>query len=205
MLDKKGKVMKQHKFVICDYTRCIGCCTCMAGCYESAYERGKLSKSRLSVLRQSRGVMPNQCRQCDDGPCANVCPTGALRFNDSNIELHEEICIGCHLCTIACPYGAINSSAELMPSINYALEPKYNLEIESQAGAKSIAIKCDLCLGRVDGPKCVEVCPTSALIMIDPKHNNHKLGTKITDEVAKEFIAKSIGVEFDEVKISKEN
>ena len=128
--------MKRHKFVIADYKRCIGCATCMAACFRSAYERGKLSKARLTVLRQAKGVMPTQCRQCDDGPCANVCPTGALRFDDNYIELHEEICIGCKLCTIACPYGAISSSAELMPSVNYAVEPKYYLEIESQAGAK---------------------------------------------------------------------
>ena len=126
--------MKQHKFVIADYKRCIGCATCMAACFRSAYERGKLSKARLTVLRQAKGVMPTQCRQCDDGPCANVCPTGALRFDDNCIELHEEICIGCKLCTIACPYGAISSGAELMPLISYAVGPKSTSK--NQAGAK---------------------------------------------------------------------
>lgn len=179
--------MKQHKFVIADYKRCIGCTTCMAACFKSAYERGKLAQSRLNVLRQAGGVMPTQCRQCDDGPCANVCPTGALRFNDSCIELHEEICIGCKLCTIACPYGAINSSAELMPSVNYAVEPKYYLNIESQSGAKNIAIKCDMCNGRENGPACVDVCPTSALIMIDPVKSEHKLGNKIDFNAANAF------------------
>ena len=179
--------MKQHKFVICDYKRCLGCTTCMAACYSSAYERGKLAKSRLTVLRQAYGVMPTQCRQCDDGPCANVCPTGALRFDNNYIELHEEICIGCKMCTLACPYGAISSNAELMPSVNYAVEPKYYLEIESQAGAKSTAIKCDLCNGRENGPACVEVCPTSAIIMIDPKEGKHKLGFAIDYDAANAF------------------
>lgn len=182
--------MKQHKFVIADYTRCIGCATCMAACFQSAFERGKISKARLTVLRQARGVMPTQCRQCDDGPCANVCPTGALRFDDNCIELHEEICIGCKLCTIACPYGAISSSAELMPSVNYAVEPKYYLEIESQAGAKNTAIKCDMCFGREGGPACVEVCPTSTIIMVDPLHGKHKLGNRIENEVAQAFVDK---------------
>ena len=36
--------MKQHKFVIADYKRCIGCATCMAACFRSACWRGKLSK-----------------------------------------------------------------------------------------------------------------------------------------------------------------
>jgi len=159
----------------------------MAACYSSAYERGKLAKSRLTVLRQAGGVMPTQCRQCDDGPCANVCPTGALRFANNYIELHEEICIGCKMCTLACPYGAISSNAELMPSANYAVEPKYYLEIESQAGAKSTAIKCDLCNGRENGPACVEVCPTSAIIMIDPKEGKHKLGFAIDYDAANAF------------------
>lgn len=180
--------MKQHKFVIADHKRCIGCATCMAACFKSAYERGKLSKSRLSVLRQAAGVMPTQCRQCDDGPCANVCPTGALRFNDDCIELHEEICIGCKLCTIACPYGAITSNAELMPSVNYSVEPKYYLEIESQAGAKNIAIKCDMCFGREDGPACVDACPTSALIMVDARGKHHKIGKAIDIKLADEFL-----------------
>ena len=39
--------MKQHKFVIADYKRCIGCATCMAACFRSAYGCGKLSKARL--------------------------------------------------------------------------------------------------------------------------------------------------------------
>lgn len=182
--------MKQHKFVIADYSRCIGCATCMAACFKSAYERGKLSKARLTVLRQEKGVMPTQCRQCDDAPCANVCPTSALRFNSNYIELHEEICIGCKLCTIACPYGAISSSAELMPSVNYSTEPKYHLEIESQAGAKNIAIKCDMCNGREGGPACVEVCPTSTIVMVDPVANQHKVGKKSKEDVVNEFVQK---------------
>lgn len=163
----------------------------MAACYESAYDRGKLAKSRLLVLRKANGVMPTQCRQCDDGPCANVCPTGALRFDDSCIELHEEICIGCKLCTIACPYGAISSSAELMPSVNYASEPLYNLGIESQAGAKTIAVKCDMCYGSKNGPACIDVCPTSALIMINPSdQNGHKFGKKPDAKAVDKFFDK---------------
>jgi Fe-S-cluster-containing hydrogenase component 2 len=50
-----------------------------------------------------------------------------------------------------------------MPSVDYITQPKYNLGIESEVGAKSIAVKCDLCVGREDGPACVEVCPTEAL------------------------------------------
>ena len=100
------------------------------------------------------------------------------------------MCIRDRMCTIACPYGAISSSAELMPSVNYAVEPKYYLEIESQSGAKNIAIKCDMCYGRENGPACVDVCPTSAIIMIDPESGKHKLGNRIEYEVANAFAQK---------------
>ena len=77
-----------------------------------------------------------------------------------------------------------------MPSVNYATEPKYYLEIESQSGAKNIAIKCDMCNGRKNGPACVEVCPTSTIIMIDPVDNHHKLGKKIDNTAAQAFVDK---------------
>lgn len=162
----------KNKYVIADPNVCIGCATCMAACYESAYARGKLAVPRLIVTRTNSGTMPNQCRQCDDAPCANVCPVGALEFEKDCIALHEEICIGCKMCTVACPFGAIRPEAELMPSIDYTMEPKYNLTIQSEVGVKSIAVKCDLCVGREDGPSCVEVCPTNALSFRDNLNNN---------------------------------
>lgn len=159
-----------NKFVIADPSVCIGCATCMAACYDSSYKRGKLAVPRLVVTRSKSGTMPNQCRQCDDAPCANVCPVGALRFAKDSIEVFEEICIGCKMCTLACPFGAIRAAAEIMPSVNYTMEPKYNLNIESEVGAKSIAVKCDLCAGNETGPACVEVCPTGALIFINSQN-----------------------------------
>ncbi len=159
---------RKNKFVICNPEKCIGCCTCMAACYQSAYERGKLATPRLIVTRTTNGVMPNQCRQCDDAPCAKVCPVGALTFGNDCIELHEEICIGCKLCTIACPFGAIRPAAETMPSVDYSVEPGSMLTLESVTGLKTIAVKCDLCKGREGGPACVEACPTDALIFFEP-------------------------------------
>jgi len=158
---------KKNKFVIANPKVCIGCATCMSACYQSAYERGKLATPRLIVTRTTNGVMPNQCRQCENAPCAKVCPVGALTFGNDCIELHEEICIGCKLCTIACPFGAIRVSAETMPSVDYSVEPEAMLALESVIGLKTIAVKCDLCKGREGGPACVEACPTDALMLFD--------------------------------------
>lgn len=172
---------KVHKFVITNPDLCIACNACMKTCIKHAYKRGKLSKKRLDVLTLESGKMPNQCRQCDDAPCANVCPTGSLRIANNCVELCEEICIGCKLCTIACPYGAINIDAEFPPSILEEVER--NLEAGCISGLKSIAIKCDMCEGIDSGPACVGVCPTGALVMLDPILKEGKFGKKVKGDM----------------------
>ena len=181
-----------NKFVIANPNVCIGCATCMAACYESAFTRGKLAIPRLIVTRTQNGTMPNQCRQCDDAPCANVCPVGALRFGKDCIEMYEEICIGCKMCTLACPFGAITAGAQSMPSVDYTMEPKYNLGIESEVGAKSIAIKCDLCAGGEDGPACVKVCPTGALLFINSQNLNNQIVSKKANDAVEDFANNAI-------------
>lgn len=172
---------KVHKFVITNPDLCIACNACVKACIKHAYMRGKLSKKRLDVLSLESGKMPNQCRQCDDAPCANVCPTSALRIANSCVELCEEICIGCKLCTIACPYGAINIDAEFPPSIIEEVER--HLEAGCISGLKSIAIKCDMCAGIESGAACVGVCPTGALVMIDPVLGEGKFGKKVKGDM----------------------
>ena len=53
----------------------------------------------------------------------------------------QEKCVGCKVCTIACPFG----------TINYA-----------QATGK--VVKCDLCGG---DPQCAAACPTAAITYVD--------------------------------------
>lgn len=168
---------KIHKFVICNPELCIACNACVKKCVKNAYIRGRLNKTRLDVLKLESGNMINQCRQCDDAPCANVCPTSALRISNSYVELHEEICIGCKLCTIACPYGAMHIDADYMPSVHDEVER--DLEAGCVSGLKSIAIKCDLCDGSESGPACVQVCPKGALVMLNPISKEHMFGKKL--------------------------
>ena len=56
--------------------------------------------------------------------------------------------------------------------------------------AKNTAIKCDMCFGRENGPACVEVYLAGAIIIVDPLHSHHKLGSRIEQEAARAFVIK---------------
>ena len=128
------------------------------------------------------------CRQCDDAPCARVCPVNAITQTGEEVALNETLCIGCKLCAIACPFGAITPSGTpvtgvVSTSCSY-VSPNMlqtstagSAETDSVAtlhpilastiGVRSVAIKCDLCDFRAEGPECVRVCPTKALFVVD--------------------------------------
>ena len=93
---------------------------------------------------------PKSCLHCDDAPCVTVCPTGASykRGEDGIVLVDESMCIGCKLCSWACPYGA--------------------REFDGDAGVMK---KCTLCIDRIYNdnlpeasrvPACVATCPASA-------------------------------------------
>ena len=93
---------------------------------------------------------PKSCLHCEDAPCVTVCPTGASykRSEDGIVLVDEDMCIGCKLCSWACPYGA--------------------REYDGDAGVMK---KCTLCVDRIYNtnipeedrvPACVSACPASA-------------------------------------------
>ena len=96
-----------NRFVIGDPKDCIGCNTCMAACSEVHKAFGLQSFPRLQVMRNDDVTVPILCRHCDDSPCATVCPVHAITHINDTIQLNESLCIGCKLCGIACPFGAI--------------------------------------------------------------------------------------------------
>ena len=71
-----------------------------------------------------------------------VCPVQAITVNPDTgaKEVSAEACVGCKVCTIACPFGAINYDPD-----------------------SGVVTKCDLCGGE---PMCVEACPTTALAYV---------------------------------------
>ena len=180
-------------FVIADPKRCIGCYTCMPACVVVHEAAGLQAHPRLHVTHTPHGTMPMQCRHCEDAPCSKACPAGCFTITDE-VQLNESLCIGCKMCMIACPFGVIEpygtpTQNEQMPIEPYAARDGAVLPFSSHtntrasaplgalltwtAGVRTVAVKCDLCHFREEGPACIQVCPTKTLRVVE--HGNLQL------------------------------
>jgi hydrogenase-4 component A len=177
-----------NRFVIAEPRRCIGCYACIAGCVENHRKAGLQAYPRLYVTHTPAGTMPVQCRHCEDAPCAVVCPVRAISFRDNSVQLNESLCIGCKMCALSCPFGAIVPGGTPVPKFEfnvgqytyintpYQPEPMYLRELSLRdrlsllnwnVGQKTVAVKCDLCYFDEQGPACVRACPHKALSLVD--------------------------------------
>ncbi|HFK7977292.1 TPA: 4Fe-4S binding protein [Klebsiella oxytoca] len=143
-----------NRFIIADEQKCIGCRTCEVACVVSHQQNQDCSgvsatrfAPRIRVVKNDELSTATLCRQCEDAPCANVCPEGAIRRENSVWRVDQRRCIGCKSCMVACPYGAMTV-------------------MRVEEGVQ--ALKCDLCSHREEGPACVAACPTQALRCIEP-------------------------------------
>jgi Ni,Fe-hydrogenase III small subunit/NAD-dependent dihydropyrimidine dehydrogenase PreA subunit len=61
-----------------------------------------------------RGLPVIDPSRCADGcqECADACPTGAIKANDSRLQLDLGRCLFCTDCTSSCPEGAIRYTTE---------------------------------------------------------------------------------------------
>jgi anaerobic carbon-monoxide dehydrogenase iron sulfur subunit len=131
--------MKMEKVIVIDARKCTGCKTCEMVCSfsnEQAFSRHKARIRNFGDLRNAFFASIT-CMQCENPPCAKVCPSGALFKQGGTVKVDGPRCIGCKLCILACPFG--------------------NLHLD---GEKGTSFKCELCSGH---PECVAYCPTGAL------------------------------------------
>jgi protein NrfC len=153
-------------YLLVDIKKCQGCASCMLAC--SLVHEGVESQSlsRIQIIQDSFESFPDdvtveQCRQCVDPACVEVCPADALKANPQfgNVRMVDlKKCIGCGACVEACPFAP--SRAYLAPDDDFDGENKSR--------------KCDLCStaqyhwdpvgGGPSGKQaCVEICPLGAI------------------------------------------
>lgn len=54
-----------------------------------------------------RYVVTELCQSCLASSCQQVCPKGAIKFNNRKSQINEDLCIKCGKCARACSYHAI--------------------------------------------------------------------------------------------------
>jgi hydrogenase-4 component A len=166
-----------NRFVIAAAELCKACGGCEVACMEVHAAVGLQAYPRLHETKTALGPTHIQCLHCDDAPCVEVCPVGAITHGDHSVDLNESLCIGCKMCALACPFGAIETygsspESQQLPQrlhdgfLLAELPPPTSL-LDWSVGVRTVAVKCDLCYFRPEGPRCVEICPTQALRIVD--------------------------------------
>lgn len=157
--------------LVIDLDICVGCHACAVNCKE--WNSGGYSApltdenpygddafgvwfNRVHSFEAGEGAtsrtvhFPKSCLHCEQPACVSVCPTGASykRAEDGIVLVDEDLCIGCKLCSWACPYGAreYDYDAGVMKKCTLCIDRIYNENLEE--------------VDRV--PACVSTCPTSA-------------------------------------------
>lgn len=129
---------------------------------------------RLAMVTTREVSAAVTCHHCEGAPCLQACPVNAIDHRDGAVVVNEQRCIGCKLCAVVCPFGAIHPSGTSIagvvgtmvktPTFPASLDPMLQWEI----GVYTCAVKCDLCEHDARGPRCVPACPTNALEYVTP-------------------------------------
>jgi CRP-like cAMP-binding protein/Fe-S-cluster-containing hydrogenase component 2 len=139
--------------LLIDLDTCTKCDDCVTAC---ATTHGGTPRFVREGIRVSHYSVPTACYQCTDPVCMIGCPTGAISrpLGTLQVLIDQDTCIGCHRCVNGCPWHNIVP----VPHYSSAL----GREIE-------LATKCDLCVGRKEGPACVQMCPHGSAVRVDLK------------------------------------
>lgn len=121
-----------------------GCSLCEEACSKRTAKMDSPVIRHINVPEVGyHGVVT--CTQCGEPECMEICPSRAILKNadDGVVRIDEDRCVGCGMCTLACPYGGLTYSVE-----------------------RRKTIKCDICGG---DPACVKACPYGAIDLLQSK------------------------------------
>ena len=121
--------------------KCTGCKQCELACawVQTGSFQPSRSVIRVHIFDEQASFAPYTCFQCDEAWCMQACPVNAIDVDEQTGAkvVIDEVCVGCKLCVIACPFGTM---------------------FFDKSG--NTAAKCDLCAG---DPACAKACPTAAI------------------------------------------
>ncbi len=178
-MNKKSNAAPKRKEIFVRIDRCVACKTCEIQC---ALKRSSLSQRLPEAIYEAvspmprlqvqpigdHGSLPIQCRHCEDAPCLDACPSGALqREKDGLVVMQGGKCIGCWMCLMVCPFGAIKPFREFRK-----------------------AIKCDSCLG-MEEPYCIAHCPTGALVFMAKEEFLKEYGKDFKKQIFNQLLMNS--------------
>jgi carbon-monoxide dehydrogenase iron sulfur subunit len=130
-----------------DPALCTACLSCELACSLDNFGVCNPEKSGIRIWRDPfwRYEQAFICRHCEEPACRDACMTGCITKDYEQGTVIQEVarCVGCRMCVMVCPHGAIFAGPQA-----------------------EVAFKCDLCPDR-DKPACVAVCVTEALKCVE--------------------------------------
>jgi Fe-S-cluster-containing dehydrogenase component len=161
-----GGIKMARYGMLINIDRCNGCYSCYLACRDEFGGNDYLPYSAaqpvegmswMKIIEKERGSTPKvkvdyipiPCLQCADAPCVNKCKDGSVyRRPDGIVVIDPEKAKGNRDILSTCPHRLIYWNEE-----------------------KNIAQKCTFCAHLLDQgwkePRCVEACPTGALVFGD--------------------------------------
>lgn len=163
----KDDVAPETVGILVDTTRCVGCRTCEAACYDANQADGviydetvdystprRTDDKHLTVVNRydtDKGevFVKSSCMHCLQPACASACLTRAMHKTTEvkgPVAWDGDKCMGCRYCMLSCPFD--------MPKFEYfSANPRIQ--------------KCQMCwqrLSKGEQPACVASCPADALM-----------------------------------------
>jgi len=166
--------------LLVDMTRCNGCYGCFMACRDEFCGNDHLPYSAaqpysghfwMRIIERERGCYPRvkmsyikvPCMHCADAPCVRQFPDQVYERPDGIVIIDPVKAKGTREILDSCPYGAIFWNEE-----------------------QSLPQKCTLCAHLLDQgwekPRCVEVCPTKALLFGDFADPESEVSKRLREE-----------------------
>lgn len=163
-------------YIVADKEQCIGCKVCEVACHAWHFVKGHTSGNmegpifpKLSVGRKTTKNVFRQCHHCENAPCATACPEKAISFSSDAVVVDGNRCRSCNQCVLACPFKVIQLAKQG--------------QVVKYRGDWQFGNKCNMCMGRKQGPVCVEGCPVKALRIFSPQQDKREKNEKTAVEL----------------------